>query len=62
MVASPFPVSGFCMILPVFGITTVYILCVWMDLLLLQQVSPMDDAILVSFNCFCGFSEENGCF
>ena len=33
-----------------------------MVLLLLQQVSPMDDAILVSFSYFYGFGEENGCF
>ena len=39
-----------------------YIYYVWMVLLLLQQVSPMDDAILVSFNCFCGFGDDNGCF
>ena len=34
----------------------------WMVLLLLQQVSPMDDVFLVSFSCFRGLGEENGCF
>ena len=35
---------------------------VWLVVLLLQQVLPMDDAILVSLSCFCGFGEENRCF
>ena len=35
---------------------------VWMVVLLLQQVLPMDDAILVSFSCFRGYGEENRCF
>ena len=35
---------------------------VWLVVFLLQHVLPMDDAILVSFSCFRGFGEENGCF
>ena len=38
------------------------ICAVWMVVLLLQQVLPMDDAILVSFSCFRGYGEENRCF
>ena len=39
-----------------------YIHAIWMVLLLLQQVSPMDDVFLVSFSYFCGFGGENRCF
>ena len=39
-----------------------YIYAIWMVLLLLQQVSPMDDVFLVSFSYFCGFGGENRCF
>ena len=39
-----------------------YRYAMWMVLLLLQQVSPMDDVFLVSFSCFRGHGEENRCF
>ena len=39
-----------------------YMYAMWMILLLLQQVSPMDDMFLVSFSCFRGLGEENGRF
>ena len=64
MVASPFPVCGFCMVLPLLGGLQQYICYLdgFAALLLLQQVSPMDDVILVSFSYFCGFGGENRCF